>query len=369
MSSQRPITRSGPYGSKNNPAKVGLKVHTTAVPLAKNYVIQPQPTRATDIGRNETLIEGHEIFAEAIGHDTFLSKGFSFNPGLALYERLSKLALAYEKYRVRKLEVVYVPTRAVTITPGAIYLTAEYDPSETPPSSMNALSSYESTASGRAFEMVRLNIPQKRMFDDVKAKRMRCGPVPGDLQLYDACKILVSTIGSGDDGGINWGQIWVYYEIVLISPQVEPKLRVANNIALYNSAVQQSYQSAVPSAVQWSYLDKRSGLLIVPNYIADTLTPPCALLRFSGAINMFTASSFTHNGLIQLQKNGAAIADINDVEIATAYSSATSVTAQASFDWLVDCSGTDTFQIVVTVTGTTVVGVHSEGTFLVVQVV
>lgn len=370
MNSQRINTRSSPYGAQRpSHAKTGLQVHTTSVPVAKNYYIQPQPAKTTDVGKNETLIEGHEIFADAIGYEDFTTRGYNFNPGLAIYERLSQLALAYEKYKVRKLEVVYVPTKALVVTPGAIYLTAEYDPSESEPTTMNALSAYETTASGRAFEMVRLNIPARRMFDDVKAKRTRCGPVTGDLQLYDACKIIVSSIGSGDYGGTSWGQLWVYYEIVLISPQVEPKARKALNIAMYNGTFQQTWSNAVREAVMFYYLNTLSGLNIAPNAQGDTFTPPSGMYRISGTLNMWTASSFTHQGVVELWKNGQPIPNYEPIQISTQFASATSETSQVSYDWLLDCNGKDSFSIMATVTGTTAVGILANGTTLVVTVV
>jgi hypothetical protein len=40
------------------------------------------------------------------------------------------------------------------------------------------------------------------MFDGVQHKKVRCGPVGGDLQLYDAASIIVATVSCTDGSAI-----------------------------------------------------------------------------------------------------------------------------------------------------------------------
>lgn len=224
-----------------------MPLSVRSVPAARTYHVEPRPARIKS-GLKSTVISNHELIATVNGSVAFTSTRYSVNPGLLLYTWLSTQAAGWEKYKFRKLNFVYVPAEAVVTTPGSVYLAAEYDPNTAPPSSLQGLSTYETQSNARVFEACSLNIPPNRMFDGVQHKRIRCGNVAGDLQLYDACNFVFSTISCAQLGPI--GQIWVHYEVEFFSPQTEPITLVPSNYTFVNQV--QTISGSLPVGVTYT---------------------------------------------------------------------------------------------------------------------
>ncbi len=220
---------------KKNSSGKGITLSTKAIPAAKNVNVAPiAPVISTRDGVCHII--GQEQIATVNGTVSFSATQVKFNPGLPIYTWLSLQAIGWEKYRVKQLEFVYVPAEAVTTTPGTIYLAYDYDPVDAPPSSLASISTYETQASGRVFESLSCHGRPDRMHDGVQKKKVRGGPVGGDLILYDACTINVGTVSCADTSAL--GQLWVYYDIEFYSRQVEPTLRVSPSLAVFSNTGQ-----------------------------------------------------------------------------------------------------------------------------------
>jgi hypothetical protein len=180
----------------------------------------------------DTVIEGHELLSTINGSVTFSATRFRINPGLTTYTWLSERAKGWEQYRFEDIHFVYVPSNAVTTTPGSVYLVADYDPSDPAPSSLAALSTYQTQNNGRVYEKVDLTLSQKEMFRTGTGKKIRCGPVAGDLSLYDAGSVSVGTIDCSNTNAI--GQLWVYYRVRLFSPQTESTTPLPSGYSLFH---------------------------------------------------------------------------------------------------------------------------------------
>jgi len=178
---------------------------------------------------NSTIIDGHEQIATVSGSVSFVTTKYQVNPGLGFYTWLSSRATGWEKYKLRKFEIMYVPAEANTTTPGSVYLAADYDPNDPPPSTLQALSTYETQQNGRVYNAMTLSLSPKRMFDGVQTKYVREGPVASDLSLYDAASFTFASISCANSNPI--GQLWVRYVVELISPQTETSVPVSSSFA------------------------------------------------------------------------------------------------------------------------------------------
>lgn len=211
------------------------KTSLSSIPAA--YLDKPS-RRKTEIRSNKdsTTICGSEFIDTINGSVSFDSTKYQVNPGLPIFTWLSERASGFEKYFWRKLVFEYVPAEAVTTTAGSIYMVADYDPEDSKPSSLSALATYETQNESRVFQKFSLDVSSKRMFDGVQRKKVRRGPVGGDLQLYDGCSLSVGTISCSGSSAI--GQLWCHYEIDLISPQTDPTSGIVPaKFSLYNTSV------------------------------------------------------------------------------------------------------------------------------------
>jgi hypothetical protein len=228
--------------NRNSGSRKGLNLSTTQTPAARNVRVQNK-SFSIKADKGKAIICGQEQVATVEGSVTFNATQYHINPGLSLYTWLSTQAKGWEKYRFKTFEVVYVPAEAVTTTSGSVYICLDYDPTDAAPQTLAGLSTYETQYNGRVYDSVSCRADVKRMFDGVQAKKIRCGPVAGDLQLYDAATFSLATVSCANTNAI--GQLWVYYEIELISRQTEPTIYVPPNIALFNLSATQTFTTTV----------------------------------------------------------------------------------------------------------------------------
>jgi hypothetical protein len=202
------------------------------------------------------------------------------NPGLSSFTWLSQRALGWEKYKFLRLEFVYIPSTAVTSTPGSVYLGLDYDPTDAAPGSLGAMSSYESFEPQRVFLSKSILAKRNRMFDGVQYKRIRCGPVAGDLELFDGCSLIIATDNCSSAAAI--GDVWVNYEIELVSPQTEPAVPKTSRLAMFNLSANMSLTSAVEKTL--AYDEEIVNAFGVVN-TSGVFTLPCGTFRISSIVS------------------------------------------------------------------------------------
>lgn len=328
---------------RNSGKQSGLQLDVRSAPAARNFRVVPRQPTTRSMGKN-TIIEGHEEIATVFGSTAYAATRYRVNPGLPIFTRLSEIAKTFEKWRARKLQFVYVPVESVTTTPGAVYLCADYDPVDPAPASLAALSTYETQDSSRVYDALKLSVSPGRMFDGVQHKKVRCGPVGGDLQLYDGASVSIATLGCTNADPI--GQLWIYYEIELISPQTGPSTPLPQALTVYNLGSDQSLTSGSPEAVAWdeAIVD---GLELTP--VAGVFTMPCGAFLIQGEVGVSATSAGTLQITLFGKKNSASGSPWQYVE------STSAITANGvhtvSFTFYVSSDGTDTFQTEITVGG------------------
>lgn len=259
----------------NTPAK-GVPTFTVKTPAASSTRVM---SRAPEIhsSNGKSVVRAHEQIATVSGSVGFSATKYQVNPGLSIYTWLSGQATGWEKHRVRKFQVVYVPAEAVTTTAGSVYLAFDYDPMDSAPQTLAALSTFETQSNGRVYEKISLDLNCNRAYDGIQAKKIRCGPVGSDLQLYDAASFTVATISCANTDPI--GQLWVYYEIELISQQTEPSQRVSPSSSVFNLSANQTFTNTVPQSIAFDEAIM-NGLSLTPS--SGVITLPCGEYEISG---------------------------------------------------------------------------------------
>jgi hypothetical protein len=288
-----------------------MKVDSIPIPTARTYSVRPEPPRIRS-NRGSTVIRGQEEIATIAGSATFSATKHSVNPGLSSFTWLSTQAAGWDRYRFRKLQFVYVPAVAVTTTPGSIYLVPDYDPSDSAPSTLEAMSSYEGIKPKQVFKSVSVDIPVRMMEASVRNKKIRCGPVAGDLQLYDPCSLIVATVSCSDTSDI--GQLWVYYEVEFINRQVAPSAPVPSNVSRWMFTSSQSMTNGVSAVAD---LDSNTVDGFTVSDSSGTYTLPPGMYRVFGVMILKDTTPESLFGSITFRKNGSAVSPTQAVYVNT----------------------------------------------------
>jgi hypothetical protein len=285
----------------------GIPTATSLAPIATNVrVLARQPVIRSSNGRN--YISGFEEFATVNGSVAFTATKYEFNPGLAAYTWLAGQSAGWEKHHFRRLQFVYVPAEAVTTTAGSVYLAADYDPVDPAPPTLASLSTYESQVNGRVYEKLTLTCAPARMYDGVQNKRIRDGPVTGDLELYDPCSFTFATIACANANAI--GQLWVYYEVDLISRQTDTGTPVPPSLVVRNGSANQGLATATPENIDF---DEVITAGFSTTNVAGLLTLPPGAYTIQGQVCFIDSAAETLTTVLELYINGAAVSPPQNV--------------------------------------------------------
>lgn len=143
------------------------------------------------------------------------------NPGLAgTFPWLSNIANNFEQYRVHKMRFCYL-TRTGTNVPGSVMIAPDYDAADAQPVSEQILSNYAELVEDAPWKDLCCNLKPAGMHALGPKKFVRNGLIPGqDLKTTDVGSIIVATV---DGTAVNWGKLWVEYDIEFFEPQLNPQ--------------------------------------------------------------------------------------------------------------------------------------------------
>lgn len=162
------------------------------------------------------VIPGKEYVQDVSALTTFLLTLFSVNPrNYLLFPRLAAIASRYEKYHFRKLHFVF-ETSAVTTDSGTMFHYMDPDPYDLAASSKAVVLNHKNSARSKLYDSNRLVIDP----EDLKGERFcrTLDEVSGDLRQYDVGAYRIGALSSAQKVV---GELWVDYEIELISPTTD----------------------------------------------------------------------------------------------------------------------------------------------------
>jgi hypothetical protein len=160
------------------------------------------------------------------------------------------------------------------------------------------MSTYETFIPQKVFLASSLRFSKSRMFDGVQMKKVRCGPVAGDLQLYDCGSLSIATNNCADTSAI--GDVWVSYEIELISPQTEPATPLSSKVAIFNLSGDMALVSTVAKVLA---VDEEVVNGLGVTNAAGVLTLPCGTFRVKCEVTLTDSSSEAFLGVVYLEKD------------------------------------------------------------------
>lgn len=195
------------------------KQSSVAAAYATGQSFQPPLIQST---RDSSRIVHRELVASITGSAAFaVPIAMPLNPGLqSSFPWLSTQAQSWETYRFNKLRYCYY-TRTGSQIPGSVMLVPDYDALDTPPVSEQIASSYDDQQENVPWKDIKCDLRPSSMFSQGPRKFVRSGapPAGSDLKTYDAGQMFVATV---DGTAVNWGKLFVEYDITLYTPQLPP---------------------------------------------------------------------------------------------------------------------------------------------------
>jgi hypothetical protein len=292
-----------------------------------------------------------EYIADINGSVGFTTTAFQHNPGqVGVFPLTSKEAVIYEKYCSGPCEYYYKPEVsqfATNGTTGKVMLSFDYDASDSPPSTKQAVESTDPHADGMPYETIRLTLDPDEMNGGRNLyKYVRPGGLPGgaDIKMYDAGTAYVSTYGNAATSVVGElrvrGHVWFRKKILESVNTAPTNFRSAlfSDVSLLPITA-----SAVPQLIPLVITNvngigavNTAGIVVLPvgNYIVDV------------------ACSFTFDGpgecigTMSLQVDGSAVY-ATSVDMTTL---STLGAFELSTPWFVSSTGATTVSVQVQVT-------------------
>lgn len=179
------------------------------------------------MSRDTCRIVHRELVDSVVGTVAFtVAKTLALNPGLAAsFPWLSVMAQGWEQYRFRKLKYCYY-TRTGSNVPGSVMLAPDYDAADAAPASEQIASAFQDVAEDAPWKDIDCTLTQLSMAGGQSRKFTRSGALAANLDVksYDSGNMHVCTV---DGTAVNWGKLWVEYDIDFFVPQLPPTGQLA----------------------------------------------------------------------------------------------------------------------------------------------
>jgi hypothetical protein len=169
-----------------------------------------------------------DLLAQASSPSTFnVAAALAINPGLsATFPWLSKIAANFESYRFSKLKFCY-ETEAPSSLGGTQVLAVDYDASDVAPTTKQQALAYRDSVRSPPWQ----NCTHNSLKEDLSKQKtffVRYGAQPAntDIKLYDTGNLFAINQGVTTGGAVT-GELYVEYDVLLMTPLYEPIATVA----------------------------------------------------------------------------------------------------------------------------------------------
>lgn len=326
------------------------QVSKANIAMARAGISSPPKLNSTQKGSH---VNHRELIGTVNGSIAFTANKFVCNPGMpATFPWLSGQAAQWEQYRFNRLRFRYL-TRTATTTVGSIIMAPDYDPSDSPPASELAVSTYQDCVEDAVWvqELVcDLNVDS--MFPNGRRKFVRSGSVgQEDLKLYDAANFFLCTLEQIGASAI--GKLWVEYDVDFFTPQT-PGASAASSSRFLSRYVDQSTQAlATGVAEPLLFSDLVVDPLGIGTPAAGVFTPAAGSYRIEAQCSVLDTG--LANGVFSVQlevlRNGASLpAASRSMSISNMSGAEANARITGICDSYLVCDGSDTFQVQITAT-------------------
>lgn len=214
-------------GKRNRQAKANSGAQGQAGAAAAYATGQVGRAPAITMTRDMCRIVHRELIGSVVGTAAFtVANSFALNPGLAAtFPWLSIMAQGWEQYRFRKLKFCYY-TRTGSNIPGSVILAPDYDAADAAPASEQIASAFEDVAEDAPWKDIECVCAQLSMAAGTTRHFTRSGALAAnlDVKTYDVGNLHLCTV---DGTAVNWGKLWVEYDIEFFVPQLPPTGQLA----------------------------------------------------------------------------------------------------------------------------------------------
>jgi hypothetical protein len=208
-----PANRSGPLGTQRQTSAAAAYStgQSSYAPLIQSSY-------------ESSRIKHRELIGSVVGTVAYSTAGlgpFFLNPGLsATFPWLATQAQGWEQYKFNSLKFCYY-TRTGSATPGSVQLIPDYDAADAAPISEQIASAYEDVREDVPWKDIECVLDPRAMHPDGPRKFVRTSPLAAnlDIKTYDVGQMF---IGTTDGTAVNWGKLWVDYDVTLSTPQIPP---------------------------------------------------------------------------------------------------------------------------------------------------
>lgn len=205
--------------SKNKPKVKVSKQMVCKAPVASTRVRMSQVPRIKNL-RNEVHVNHREFVADILGSINFSSaQSFPINPGMVFtFPWLASIATRFESYKFNKLRFLY-ETAAPTSTTGSVILAVDYDPADLAPATKTQALSYKSSVRSSPWQDCSFTSESNDLRKRSNYFTRNSVVSTSDIQLYDVGNLYVCV--SGQAAATAVGELYVEYDVVLTTPQLE----------------------------------------------------------------------------------------------------------------------------------------------------
>jgi hypothetical protein len=320
-------------------------------------------THLSSSGKKTNRYAGKDTYVESIsGSDAFTCNSYAVNPGLSDRFRSAAVEAArYDRYSFSGLKFTWIPSVAVTTTPGMVAMAFDPNPDSSCPEELSLISSYECFKMFSVYEKSSLFVPASFL----KGTRfVRNGPKAQALTLYDPGTFVIATQDMGATA--KCGFIEVEYIINFKHYHLSPPDVLMRNLASYSLSANDSLSTGVVERIDFQTTDYDNiGIEVVDT---SQFHAPPGLYRLTGSVELYNPSSTTYLGVTIVPAiDGAAIPGITPVyhEFITTVADTRSV----PFNFVFPLEDGEHFALDVEANFTGTCSVNSDHTYLNVQVV
>jgi len=212
----------GKKKARQRPAKqAGGDSRVVNAPVASTRILRLGNPVISERNKNgDVLVTHREYLMDIVGSQAFNNNQVSINPGLqGSFPWLSSMAALYESYKFEKLKFEF-QTEASTSLVGTVMAAVDYDASDPPPPTKQAMAAYQGyvrSAPWKDFDQ----ISTKENLSKQKTFYVRTGSLAAnqDIKLYDVGNFFLSTQGQADST-TTVGELYVCYTVRLMTPQL-----------------------------------------------------------------------------------------------------------------------------------------------------
>jgi len=241
-----------------------VKKRQQAKPRARRTVFAPvsisshtgtsSPRFVRALPSGGTTVRHREFFKNVTGTSTFtILPSIPINPGNEdIFRWLSSIAMSYEFYKFKKLIFEYKP-EAPTSCPGKVYLSVDYDVTDTPVATKVDLLSQFGTEGNVPWDKFNMKV-DKGSSDIYNRRYTRDSPVPTgiDPRLYNLGNLMIATDNNGTFASAIIGELWVDYEVEFYTPQRPEDERACVEIAVQGASADGVSGQCLPAQGQTS---------------------------------------------------------------------------------------------------------------------